>query len=140
MPSISASTFKSLANSTFTEIHLTRNKIKTIQNDSFRELNTLEILDLSWIEISGSPNFLCSCNRSVRYFLNLTSLDISYNLIREFNAEEWNCLNMLRKLSLSGNIIESIPENVFSGLTKLKVLFVYGMQFSLKYIHPQGVY
>ena len=54
--------------------------------------------------------------------LNLTELDLSFNLLRSILKNAFNSLSILKKLSLSNNQITSVDSHTFKSLVNLRAL------------------
>ena len=93
-------------------INLSRNEIDAIKQH-FIGLRNLKELQLSYNKISG-----CLTDQMFNGLLNLTKIDLSYNLINKLNDKIFNGLVNLKSIDLSHNQIERI-EKPFENLVSL---------------------
>lgn len=131
MTTLSIDTFE-----VFTDImvlHLENNNINELvlaKSKSLRSLylkyNNLEIL----------PKFSLDGNGSNCYFPALDTLDVKYNKIKAITKDSFRCLWKLTQLSLAGNSIKTIPNNVFSRMPMLTFINVEYLSGRNLHIEP----
>ena len=97
-------------------INLSRNEIDAIKQH-FIGLRNLKELQLSYNKISG-----CLTDQMLNGLLNLTKIDLSYNLINKLNDKIFNGLVNLKSIDLSHNQIETIDLAAFKNLSDLEEL------------------
>ena len=102
------------------DLHMDRNKIKTIEKGSFRGL-PLGSLHLGENLLSEFPD-LRNINGTLK------ELNLSSNLIEEISEEDINYLGALEQLYLSDNPINTLPD-LNQLLPALKVLIIELIQF-----------
>jgi Leucine-rich repeat (LRR) protein len=135
-------------------LNLHSNRIKKIQNGSFKNLFKLEDLFLYLNEIdlieNGSFDSLLSLKRLVlfsnriktiqkdlfRKLSNLISLELNHNYIESLESYTFYGLTNLTKLNLFLNKIKTIHRDTFKNLTRLAELFLHknelnSIEFSL---------
>ena len=93
-------------------INLAKNEINAINQD-FIGLKKLKELQLSCNKING-----CLTDQMFNGLLNLTTIDLSFNLINKLNDKTFNRLLNLKSIDLSHNLIENI-EKPFENLVNL---------------------
>ncbi|KAF3703790.1 Toll-like receptor 13 Precursor [Channa argus] len=110
---VSSDVFKLCIN--LTELDLSNNHIKNIQDNAFRPLKYLRILSLG-------QNMLSSVPEATRNLAKLAELDLNNNKISSLGCDDFTNLTMLRELSLNQNSISAVKECVFKDLFRLQVL------------------
>jgi hypothetical protein len=103
---------------------LDHNKIASIEPNTFKGLNSLEVLHLE-------NNQIASIDVNTFFGLNnLTGLYLQNNQIASIDANTFNGLNNLLYLHLDNNQIRSIEPNTFNGLNKLTYLYLQNNQIA----------
>ncbi|XP_053381975.1 G-protein coupled receptor GRL101-like [Mercenaria mercenaria] len=92
--------------------------------------NTARNLDLS---LNNRLNSVLQ--HPVLDFIFLSILNLSKCDIKDLSRNAFNRLRNLQLLDVSYNIITTLPDRVFSSLTKLRVLHIHGNHF-LSTVHP----
>ena len=98
---------------------------------------TIKSLSLVCNEFFKWPPLFCDENKTSLY-PNLESLDISRNHIMIPYRNSWRCLANLKRLRLSGNVLNNIPNDTFLDLTSLEILDVSGMARPMQSIQPKA--
>lgn len=101
-----------------TQIDLSFNKIKTIENNSFVATSCLQELSLSNNKLQTVPYAMRN--------LSLTKLYLNNNSIQTLGCHDFANLTNLRQLSLQWNKITALSECVFQNLPKLELLELQG--------------
>ena len=128
-------------NNSITELHLSKNRISKIEENTFTGLTKLKFLNLrncsiSSIHQNGLHDFI-SLNTLILYGNELTHitfgqfdnlgelrlLSLEHNKLMLRTCEFQSLIN-LEKLNLAHNVIDTIPSNCFSDLKNLKYLDV----------------
>jgi len=89
-------------------------------NEALKEPEKVIILDLSNSNLTNFPS-------EIKYFINLTELNLSCNSIRQIDFN-LGILKSLEKLDISFNSLEILPES-FACLSNLKVFTAYYNRF-----------
>ncbi|KAK7871034.1 hypothetical protein R5R35_014097 [Gryllus longicercus] len=115
----------SLPNDTFSKrysysikkISLAQNKLKTIPEGLFSELDSLEHLNVNQNYFRYLPNGIFDG-------LNLTEIGLRLNLLDNLPPRLFSGLKNLKRIDLGGNQLASVPDDLLSGLSDLKLLDV----------------
>ncbi|XP_077137808.1 nephrocan-like [Ranitomeya variabilis] len=99
------------------ELVLFSSGIETIENDTFRALNNLKVLEV-W------NNKLTSIPRS--FPSKLEALKLGDNLIQSLNHQDFEGLTRLRVLEIQNNLLSTLTFEVFSALSNLQTLILEG--------------
>ncbi|XP_072333498.1 transforming growth factor beta activator LRRC32-like [Scyliorhinus torazame] len=96
-------------------LDLSYNEITSIPWDFFRSMNSLRFVNLS-------KNCLHSFVIGEMNVLNsLVELDLSTNALQNLSLAR-NSLNLLEKLSLQDNYLQTLPSNIFRALNRIRIL------------------
>lgn len=98
-----------------TELDLAQNLIHGIQDDAFRSLHRLKVLNLA-------HNNLPSVPAATRILPVLQELDLNTNKISNVGCDDFSSQIKLRQLSLFKNSISALRDCIFKDLTRLEVL------------------
>uniref|UniRef100_A0A0N4ZAY2 LRRCT domain-containing protein n=1 Tax=Parastrongyloides trichosuri TaxID=131310 RepID=A0A0N4ZAY2_PARTI len=94
--------------------HMTRNKIKRIVGQTFRELPRLQIINLANNEIEEINSF------GFNFLLNVTEINLAGNKLKIIGENAFHNLPKLEKLNFSGNKISKIfEERIFRSVGNL---------------------
>ncbi|XP_046815484.1 nephrocan-like [Vespa crabro] len=96
------------------DLDMSSNKIKSIYEDDFKTLKSLQRLSLDNNTLS-SLSFLT-------HLSSLTDLSIAYNNLTNITSDSFANLRILKTLNLRGNRISIISKNVFLSLNMLEKL------------------
>ncbi len=114
------------------ELYLEGNEITSIGANAFSDLVALETLimfgnnhDFSWDQ-TKSGALLALAGNALENATSLKYADFSYNNIGILHNGWLNGLKSLEELSLAHNRLISLPENTFSGASKLRRVDLYG--------------
>lgn len=119
-----------LENINLTNVALTKNHIKSVDERAFRHIYRLRFLDLSENEIVYLPKRLFRMN--LEY---LESIKLSMNSIRSIKGV-FDGLVALRELDLSSNRISDISDEIFEDSLALKAI---SLAFNeIDFIHPNA--
>ncbi|XP_073529648.1 nephrocan-like [Phyllobates terribilis] len=99
------------------ELVLFSSGIETIENDTFRTLNNLKVLEV-W------NNKLTSIPRS--FPSKLEALKLGDNLIRSLHHKDFEGLTRLSILEIQNNLLNTLSFEVFSSLSNLQTLILDG--------------
>ncbi|XP_066957994.1 toll-like receptor Tollo [Macrobrachium rosenbergii] len=115
-------------------LDISRNKLcfDDDEEDLFKNLHRLVVLNLSHNYFSRIPSHLLSDLTS------LQQLDLSHNLLSNLNTESLNFLSNLYSLDLSSNHIHSVMEISLRGLVGLSILDLTNN--SIANIHPNALH
>ncbi|XP_020782191.1 toll-like receptor 13 [Boleophthalmus pectinirostris] len=114
---ISSSFFQKCHN--VTDIDLEDNKITHIENGSFNILKLLEVLSIKRNRLQTVPF-------ATRNLYSLRKLDLSFNLIRTLECQDFAKLTNLVQLNLQWNSLTALNKCSFNTLSKLEVLKLQG--------------
>ncbi|XP_055364654.1 uncharacterized protein LOC114852857 [Betta splendens] len=106
-----------------TELDLAQNRIHEIQDDAFRPLHSLRILNLGHNQLSSVP-------AATRNLPVLQELDLNTNKISQVGCDDFANQTKLRQLSLFKNSISALKECIFKDLTRLQVLKLHSNHLS----------
>ncbi|KAL4234331.1 hypothetical protein ACF0H5_005982 [Mactra antiquata] len=120
------------------ELNLRRNRIELFQ---LSYMKNLEILKLSYNELTNVPNFCMENKTSASMVPKIRELFINYNSITNINPKSFECLTSLKelrlddkaellKLALGENSLESINDHSISSKRYLKFLYLNSNKFS----------
>ena len=98
-------------------VDLRNNSIEYIQDDSFKGLNKLKVLLLSYNNIKNISSGAFQDQKSLTY------LDLAYNGLTSVNGDMWKGLINLKTLRLTGNKLE-IELQGFSNLPNIKLIII----------------
>lgn len=104
-----------------TEIDLSKNRIRDVEDGSFLSLKGLKILSLS-------RNILPSVPAAIRNLPTLQELDLSSNNISKLGCHDFTNLTRLKQLGLYLNSIPTLNECAFKDLIRLQVLKLQNSQ------------
>jgi len=108
-------------------LDLSQNRLISLNEKSFSELNNLKYLNLSWnkLDFESEKSFFRGQN-------NLEQLDISFNQIKYLNTNRtFEYLASLKSLNMSNNYLNSLNAFLFGYLTRLNVLNLASNNLSL---------
>ncbi|CRK99841.1 CLUMA_CG013144, isoform A [Clunio marinus] len=97
-------------------LDLSGNQIEILQDDVFKDLTSLELLQLSYNKIENINE------RNFNGLGNLELLELGHNQLQILNNDTFRQLSSLYHLRLTKNSIKHIEENSFNGLGKLTTL------------------
>ncbi|OAD62199.1 Relaxin receptor 1 [Eufriesea mexicana] len=103
------------------EMSMQKNKIKTIEEDTFQNLEQLVELNLAFNEITTVPLNV------FQPLKNLTRLQLGYNRLHNLPMAVLSPLTRLYSLDLEGINLDTLPKNAFDVFMKLD--FVYFKKF-----------
>jgi len=99
------------------------NKIKSISEKAFNQLNKLEELDLGGNQLTVlNPEAFAGLN-------NLKKLNLPGNQLEDISGA-FNQLVKLEELNLTGNLLNSLDPKTFTGLANLKKLHLYSSKIT----------
>ncbi|XP_076637008.1 remoulade isoform X2 [Colletes latitarsis] len=98
------------------QLDLSKNKIYTIEANTFKNLTNLKRLDLSQNNVTSIGE---GCFNGLE---NLERLDLSKNQISTIDAYSFRKLTNLKRLKLNENRLTTLKEGTFSGLKSIKQL------------------
>uniref|UniRef100_A0A8D0H4C6 Relaxin family peptide receptor 1 n=1 Tax=Sphenodon punctatus TaxID=8508 RepID=A0A8D0H4C6_SPHPU len=102
---------------------LRRNKIGSLNGDSFSSLQRLDELDLARNRIESLPPYL------FKDLKELSQLNLSYNPIQKIQADQFDYLIKLKSLSLEGIEITNIQRRMFRPLRNLSHIYFKKFQY-----------
>ncbi|XP_029453331.1 toll-like receptor 7 [Rhinatrema bivittatum] len=104
------------------KLYINNNQLHLFHWEKLDNLNSLQVLDLSWNVLQHLPKV------SVSFGRNFTFLNLGYNKISSLNQAFFSNSSSLKRLILSHNHIQLIDENSFSKvlLRSLEMLDVSG--------------
>ncbi|XP_072015156.1 uncharacterized protein [Amphiura filiformis] len=105
-------------------LDLSYNKIRNIGTNTFAGLNKLETLDLRWYDECEPPSVLTLHGSPFRSTTLLKKLTLAGSCLFSLPPSVFDGLHELQELDISWNEIGSLPMNVFRGLTNLTHLDV----------------
>uniref|UniRef100_A0A3Q2CTJ7 Toll-like receptor 13 n=1 Tax=Cyprinodon variegatus TaxID=28743 RepID=A0A3Q2CTJ7_CYPVA len=105
-----------------TELDLSENHIKTINENAFKSMEKLTVLRLSQNKLSVVPS-------AIQTLQNLSELDLSNNLIGTVNCHDFSNQTKLKELNLKNNSI-TLKDCVFKDLVRLQVLRLQSNQIT----------
>ena len=105
--------------------------IGALQAHDFRGLTSLELLRLSYNQLSELPEGV------FRGLSNLEALLLYDNAVTRLSPRVFEGLGSLRWLELDGNRLDAVPEGLFSGLTSLEWL---GIRRNSLVTIPKGLF
>ncbi|PVD18368.1 hypothetical protein C0Q70_20917 [Pomacea canaliculata] len=104
--------------SDFQYISLQWNRMRTIAEDTFRDVTSLQFLSLAHNELTSLPaNLFASLT-------NLTRLDLQNNLLQSLPAGIFGNLRNLKQLNLESNRLAVLESGLFANLVRLEVLLL----------------
>jgi len=113
-------------------LNLRNNRITSMSmNEGYTQ--NVKRLRLDNNQLDLTPLF-CSNNRS--HFPQLEMLEIQFNHISSLARKNYDCLDKLKLLSLSGNPIRILRTDQFAGLSSLRSLSLSYVGCSLKKVYP----
>lgn len=106
-----------------TEITLRSNQIKSIDNETFNDLDNLICVNISSNQIEKINNGVFNC------LVKLTIISLSSNKINEIDHNAFKgCLN-LNVIYLSNNNIKHLEKDTFTGLNQLNTIWLNNNEF-----------
>ncbi|XP_001605837.1 lutropin-choriogonadotropic hormone receptor [Nasonia vitripennis] len=109
-------------------LRLDRARIERVPDELCRQAPKLKSLDLKSNRLSAVPN-LKGCR-------DLRVLDLASNLISSLEGKPFEGLGALHDLLIPNNLLESVPQDAFTGLTKLQVLDLESN--GIDFVHPDA--
>ncbi|XP_067407924.1 relaxin receptor 1 isoform X3 [Emydura macquarii macquarii] len=109
--------------STLTVLVMRRNKISSLNKNSFSSLQKLDELDLASNKIESLPPYL------FKDLKELSQLNLSYNPIQKIQADQFDYLLKLKSLSLEGIEITNIQRRMFRPLRNLSHIYFKKFQY-----------
>ncbi|KAK6187299.1 hypothetical protein SNE40_005361 [Patella caerulea] len=143
--------FSGMSNSPVEKIAMDRTYIDTYSIDDFSPLKHMRSLSLKscwitatvfegtsnlttlWLTENALVKFPPFCNQTT--FPNMKKLYMDGNFIRIFKANELDCMTSLELFSISFNPLLKLEANTFSGLPRLRTIYMrnnYGSSFRIK--------
>ena len=119
------------------KLDLSYNLIENFVNHSRVGHMSIKSLYLAHNEFIKWPPWFCDESKTSLY-PNLETLDLSRNLILIPYRNAWCCLAKLKELNLSGNVLNSIPNDTFSDLASLERLDVSNMTKPMQSVQPKA--
>ncbi|XP_064620644.1 leucine-rich repeat-containing protein 70-like [Lineus longissimus] len=114
-------------------LNLASNGMTTLSPDVFIGLTKLESLILS-----GNPAIALN-DATLSKVRSLKSLDLSFNQLSEINPQTMSSvMATLETLDLNSNNIETLKDNMFSGLSALKLLNLSSQASGIKTFEPSA--
>ncbi|XP_060077983.1 insulin-like growth factor-binding protein complex acid labile subunit [Ylistrum balloti] len=110
-------TFELLRNTTINTLIMSNNKIRTIPNRAFADLENLQLIDVS------SSGITSVADTAFDGLKALTNLKLNDNILDDVPR---NMPPTLALLYLNGNRISSLPNDIFVDLTNLQKLYLGG--------------
>ncbi|XP_043481330.1 toll-like receptor 6 [Leptopilina heterotoma] len=104
-------------------LDLSNNKIGKLDSGLFRDLYTLQILNLRYNDIGGIPSETFSA------MSNLHSLEISHNRLEYLDAHSLSGLFALSLLNMDFNLLEDIHPDAFRNCSSIQDLHLSGNMF-----------
>lgn len=114
---IRANTFANLTN--LTHLDLSHNTIVHIEDYAFNGLQMLNVIDLGYNRLQNLSKQIFA-QTDGKFFLK--ELRLNHNELREFEYDAFHHLFYIDALDLEDNVIETLPENIFSLNTRLRDL------------------
>ncbi|XP_072942811.1 uncharacterized protein [Epargyreus clarus] len=99
-------------------LHLAGNNIERIENSPFEKLHNLETIDLSHNKLYEIENLF----RFETYPNKMKKLALSFNALEEIPEDTFSQLTNLIELDLSYNLLTELTQEPFSNLTSLEIL------------------
>jgi Leucine-rich repeat (LRR) protein len=123
-------------------LDLSQNRLISLNDKSFSQLNKLKYLNLSWnkldfesnlsyfggqnnleqLDISFNQIKYLNTNKTFQYLASLKSLNVSNNKLNTLNAFLFGYLTQLNVLNLASNNLYSLNEGCFLNFSQLKML------------------
>lgn len=100
-------------------------KLDELDDSLFSPLSSLEILDLTDNALLNFPT------RALLGLVNLRKLYLDYNLIASLSVDNLETIPQVDELSLAFNLINELPDGVFSSLSNLRLLNLHGNKLSV---------
>ena len=97
-------------------LHLSRNKLSSIDDNTFQALFYLEVCDLSHNELVTIPGEL------FRGLVSLKEIRLNNNKLKTLESQTFAELKKLRRLDLEFNRLQTIESNTFAHLSSLMLL------------------
>ena len=119
------------------KLDLSYNLIENFVNQTRVGHMSIKSLYLEHNEFIKWPPWFCDESKTSLY-PNLETLDLSSNLILIPYRNAWCCLAKLKELNLSGNVLNSIPNDTFSDLASLERLDVSNMTKPMQSVQPKA--
>jgi Leucine-rich repeat (LRR) protein len=110
-----------------TYLNLSTNKITSLKSIDFVKFSRLAVLNISNNKVNDIV-LRYDTDKLFQALIMLEYLDISYNLLTLENliSMDLNCLSSVTELNLGFNRIDRITSQMFTSLTKLKLLILSG--------------